>query len=422
MASKKISRKSSLNKKTDYEWNSKFTLTITKPPNINLTLKLDKENVKYSDSITKPSHSLINSDIYMKLIENKDKIGKYESMNKIHLWLKWSRLVNPYEKIGQVSNIVVEKSISRAFYKLYEILKLNNLGNPQNSLHLCEAPGGFVSATKHLYPNINWNAQSLYEGGDKLNISETLEPDNPEKWLRSNTNGDITNIETIYSLSNIKYNLITADGGFDVSNDPNNQEQLSFKLIFSEILTALHYQNEKGMLVCKIFDIFTKPTYQIILLLTKYYNNVKIIKPRTSRFTNSEKYIVAKNFMGINNEDLVFLDNILINWNNTYCKDIGINLKNKLIDLKLIKKYNGYITNIQSWYIHQALYYSKNNNEDKEHELKTIQNKKAPLFCKAFDLMSNKENCKHTYITKIESITNINIYNCNNCLQMIVNF
>ena len=41
--------------------------------------------------------------------------------------------------------------------------------------------------------------------------------------------------------------------------------------------------------------------------------------------------------MGINKDDLSKLDNILKNWVRPFCRDIGINIKDKIIDLDYIK-------------------------------------------------------------------------------------
>ena len=48
--------------------------------------------------------------------------------------------------------------------------------------------------------------------------------------------------------------LITADGGFDYSNDYNNQEKDSIRLIYSEIFLAMNLQAKHGCFICKIFD------------------------------------------------------------------------------------------------------------------------------------------------------------------------
>ena len=93
--------------------------------------------------------------------------------------------------------------------------------------------------------------------------------------------------------------LVTADGGFDYSIDFNQQEQLSAKLIFAELVCALNISAKGANFVLKIFDIYTVITVKILYLLTLYYDSVTIIKPHTSRPANSEKYVVAKGFKGI---------------------------------------------------------------------------------------------------------------------------
>ena len=59
---------------------------------------------------------------------------------------------------------------------------------------------------------------------------------------------------------------------------------------------ALILQKYNGNFVLKIFDIFLKNTCQIIYLLSCFYKKVYITKPNTSRYANSEKYVVCKYF------------------------------------------------------------------------------------------------------------------------------
>ena len=46
-------------------------------------------------------------------------------------------------------------------------------------------------------------------------------------------------------------------------------------------------------------DIHTTNTLQMLFILSNYFEKVIITKPYTSRPANSEKYIVCKNFNGI---------------------------------------------------------------------------------------------------------------------------
>src|SRR6478609_2122918 len=68
-----------------------------------------------------------------------------------HRWHFFRKLLNEYDFESR------EFAVNRAFYKLWEILKLhpdiippgnNNL----NSLHLAEAPGSFVQVVKKMFP------------------------------------------------------------------------------------------------------------------------------------------------------------------------------------------------------------------------------------------------------------------------------
>jgi hypothetical protein len=93
-----------------------------------------------------------------------------------------------------------------------------------------------------------------------------------------------------------KMDIITADGGFDFSVDFNNQENMASHLILCEVFYALALQKQGGSFILKIFDVFHKPTVDILYILCYYYNNVSIMKPHTSRVANSEKYVVCKGF------------------------------------------------------------------------------------------------------------------------------
>ena len=112
----------------------------------------------------------------------------------------------------------------------------------------------------------------------------------------------VTDVLEIVGVNELE--LVTADGGFDFSIDFNKQEQLSYRIIFCEIVCALATQKKGGNFVCKIFDMYTYFTVRLIFILKLYYNVVIITKPYTSRQANSEKYIISKDFKGISEKEL----------------------------------------------------------------------------------------------------------------------
>merc|ERR1711871_1235792 len=135
---------------------------------------------------------------------------------------------------------------------------------------------------------------------DLLNIHKTY-PREKAKKLKSRSNGDITEVKTISLFKkevakSKKYaDLVTADGGFDWS-DENYQEQEAYQLILGEIIGALRVQNKDGSFVLKLFETFTISSLKMIYILSSFYQETYIWKPLFSRESNSEKYIVCKGF------------------------------------------------------------------------------------------------------------------------------
>ena len=116
------------------------------------------------------------------------------------------------------------------------------------------------------------------------------------EYGKDNT-GNILSIENfnyVVNKYNQKMDIITADGGFDFSVDFNKQEISITKLLYGQISYALCMQKKGGCFVLKIFDCFMQHTIDLLYILSAFYEKVYIVKPNTSRYANSEKYIVCK--------------------------------------------------------------------------------------------------------------------------------
>jgi hypothetical protein len=127
------------------------------------------------------------------------------------------------------------------------------------------------------------------------------------EYGKDNTGDLLSKENLLYCLE--KYNnsidIVTGDGGFDFSIDFNKQEEFSIYLIFAQIAFALAIQKENGSFIIKMFDLFTAASLDLLYLLCSCYEKVYIVKPNTSRFANSEKYIVCKNFKLNNSKNIV---------------------------------------------------------------------------------------------------------------------
>lgn len=278
-------------------------------PTSQLTL-FNQINIEFNDEIPEIylSHSLSN---YLNSI--KENITNNE-LN----WDNTKRYTNPYEYIHTLipdkkKYISKYKPLSRSYFKMIEMTHLfklleNYSQQPINTFHLAEGPGGFIEAIL----NIRNNPTDTYYG---MTIIDNKHDDNIPSWKKSQNflrnhpnvvieNGatktgdllDIRNFESNYIKYKHSMDIITADGGFDFSENFNLQEINIHRLLFAQICHAIIMQNYNGSFILKIFDCFRIATVDILYILSSLYEKVYIVKPHTSRYGNSEKYIVCKKF------------------------------------------------------------------------------------------------------------------------------
>jgi 23S rRNA U2552 (ribose-2'-O)-methylase RlmE/FtsJ len=180
---------------------------------------------------------------------------------------------------------------------------------PIRTFHLAEGPGGFIEAIVNTRkcPNDIYVGMTILDDKSDYNIPAWKKS---EQFLSTNKNVIIENGEdqtgNILSIANLHYckekygstmDIITADGGFDFSENFNSQEISIGKLLFAQICFALSMQKKDGDFILKIFDCFMAHTIDLLCILSSFYEKVYITKPQTSRYANSEKYVVCRGFL-----------------------------------------------------------------------------------------------------------------------------
>jgi len=262
-------------------------------------------------------NTFISNSLSCYLYEIKEKLDNHEND-----WDVFKKYTNPYEYIHTIvpfkkKSISSYKPLSRSYFKMLEIMNTFNINfgsKPIHSFHLAEGPGGFIEALC----GTRKNKQDVYIG---MTILDAVNDPNIPAWkksdafLRNNENVYVEcgadNTGNILELQNFEYcrkmygssmDFITADGGFDFSLDFNKQEISISKLLFAQVCFAVTLQKKGGTFVLKIFDCFMEHTVDILYILSSFYDKVYITKPQTSRYANSEKYIVCKDFLFSNNE------------------------------------------------------------------------------------------------------------------------
>ena len=266
-------------------------------------------------SYEKPT-SIISNSLCSYLYKIKEKISAKE-----RLWNSYKKITNPYEYIhtnvnNKRKSVATIKPLSRSFFKMVEIIHLFSIYFSNRSIrtfHLAEGPGGFIEAIAYLRKSHSCHTDDIYTG---MTLLEDKDDKNIPGWkksvafLKAHPNVRLENgadqTGNILSLENFVYcktqyggtmDFITGDGGFDFSMDFNMQEIHITKLLFGQIAFAVCLQKRGGSFVLKIFDCFMKHTVDLLYLLSSFYQKTHIVKPNTSRYANSEKYIVCTGFM-----------------------------------------------------------------------------------------------------------------------------
>tara|TARA_B100000902_G_scaffold399774_1_gene472457 strand:- start:380 stop:1576 length:1197 start_codon:yes stop_codon:yes gene_type:complete len=285
----------------------------------NIHNDLKSNNIELTVNDISNETIFLNKSLSVFLKEMKEEINEYSNS-----WDTSKKYTNPYEFIHTPIpnyNISVSqyKPISRAFFKILEIYNtfniIDNSRKSINTFHLAEGPGGFIEATSFIRKNSldNYYGMTLIDKNNKYipgwNKAQDFLKKNKNIYIEKGLDdtGNLYNVDNYNYCAN-KYgnsmDIITGDGGFDFSIDYNRQEGMSIRLIFTQIIYALSMQKKGGCFIIKIFDIFLKPTSQLIYLLSTFYEKLFIIKPNTSRYANSEKYIVCLNFKYTNTKHI----------------------------------------------------------------------------------------------------------------------
>ncbi|XP_014233319.1 cap-specific mRNA (nucleoside-2'-O-)-methyltransferase 2 isoform X1 [Trichogramma pretiosum] len=210
-------------------------------------------------------------------------------------WCKFHEIISKYPLISK--DLIIENN--------YEF----------SSLHLCEAPGAFITCLNHwLKTNLlatrwNWLATTLnpyYEGNKHCNMisDDRLIRHTLDNWFfGEDYTGNLLSCENLEALLKIyeskgKVSVVTADGSINCTNDPSEQELIVSPLHYCEVVAALHVLQTKGNFLLKIFTIFEHQSICLIYFLSCSFQTIHFYKPVTSKEGNSEVYVICLGFKG----------------------------------------------------------------------------------------------------------------------------
>lgn len=414
-------------------------------------------NVYYTESCNSCDNNRINKTLYAYLNEIKQSIN-----SQINVWDKYKKFTNPYEYIhspvpNTKQSICKIVPLSRSFFKMIELIHMMNLfENISNTkcktFHLAEGPGGFVEATSYLRncSSDTYYAMTLINDDDQTvpgwKKSNVFLNNNKNVIIEKGIDGtgnlmNPDNLKHCFDKYKCSMDLITADGGFDFSSDFNNQELISSKLLFCQIAFAIAMQKKGGNFVVKFFDTFTRSSADMIYILSMLYNQVYFVKPNTSRYTNSEKYIVCKDFR-LDNVDKIVMKMIgMIETQNSVKsymeRYISIDIPHYYINK--VEEYNAILGQQQIENIFSTLSMINNKYNNHFEDIKNLHIQKCIGWCKKYKLpyykisnytsngfyvsnpFFNKSNSSNSSTNTITSKSTSSSSIKNSCVNKIIN-
>uniref|UniRef100_G3PTM3 Cap-specific mRNA (nucleoside-2'-O-)-methyltransferase 2 n=1 Tax=Gasterosteus aculeatus aculeatus TaxID=481459 RepID=G3PTM3_GASAC len=247
------------------------------------------------------------------------------SDKNVEVWHQHTNSTNRAGKvIAAVRSAANAEICTQAWCKFFEILGTFDLlpvealqDGELNTVHLCEAPGAFITALNHYtktsesarHCDWSWAANTLNPYHEANGSGATIADDRliantlPRWFFGSDNTGDVMTQKHLLELQAFVANMrrvdvVTADGSFDCQEKPDEQEALVASLLYCEATAALLLLSPGGSFVLKMFTLYEHSSVCLLYLLSCCFRSVNVFKPATSKSGNSEVYVVCLHYDG----------------------------------------------------------------------------------------------------------------------------
>lgn len=268
---------------------------------------------------------------------NKDKfdiLDKFKNKKKVYEVVnRYNIKIDEYKKdlVNEMNRLTKENIDNNDFYKFWEILSL---------FDLLDKGAKTVANLGNMSDNVLGCMQAILNF--RIILNETK-----DSFISPNT--DIKDRRSKNKLTNVDLLIVDYDDKYPYRN---LLEQDSFQIIVEQLLDGLPKLNKNGSLIIKIDEMYTKTTNKLICLLNACFSEGFIIKPLTSNFELSERFIVLKNLTS-SDKCLKILNSLKIkkNYIVDFCPDYELDEEY----VNTIRKLNTDISNRQLMHVNQIV-------------------------------------------------------------------
>ncbi len=199
------------------------------------------------------------------------------------------------------------QATTNAWIKMYEMAHELDLLRDRPRVFLnAELPGGFVAALHHLADSrgfeLDWRASSLVDGGTgradgALGDSYGLMAGSPDRWIVDPPDfcGDLrTEVDELVRRAGGQFGLVTSDAGVDIGREFHRQEELNLPVHRGQVEAALRLTEPGGTAVVKTYSVSLPESVDLLVQFARGFRTMEIVKPASSRPSNSEVYLVGR--------------------------------------------------------------------------------------------------------------------------------
>lgn len=226
------------------------------------------------------------------------------------------------------------------------------------------------------------------------------------QFLNNDIMGFLQNYDNMvyYSRSDLLF--------FDCPESNKNNISGYFKDLCTILYFIIKFQSQTGNTIIKINNIFYKPVFDVLYILSSFYEKVYLLKPNVSNVIDSGRYIICKNFIMNQEKNVDFILGLAEFVSSNISADIDLDLD---LDVNVEAKHNSefissLIDNEMSHYfinkieesnivigqqqleaLGQIISIIKNKNRDEKMEtLKKNNIQKCILWCERHQIPYNK--------------------------------